>query len=150
MNKNYIYITIAAIVIVLIGGFMLITNNDGTNNSSSSNTASEANFPTRNYLAYNKEAFESTEGKKLLYFYANWCSTCRPVNKELQERTDDIPADLTIFRVNYADSETDDLEKDLARANNITYQHTFVLYDENGEEIKRWSGGGLEAILQNI
>jgi thiol-disulfide isomerase/thioredoxin len=99
------------------------------------------------YVMYSKSGYEEVKNQKhVLYFYANWCPTCRPVDAELQRSLNDIPEDLLIVRVNYNDSETDSDEESLANAFNITYQHTFV-YIENGNEVTRWNGGGLSEII---
>lgn len=56
---------------------------------------------------------------------------------------DQIPAGVVVFKTDY-DSSTD-LKKKYA----ITYQHTFVLVDPNGNEIKKWNGGGVAEIIKN-
>jgi thioredoxin 1 len=102
------------------------------------------------YVPYSDDAFEqSPSNKKVLFFYANWCPLCKPVDVELNSKPDEIPVDVTVFRVNYNDSDTDETEKALADQYGITYQHTFVLTDANGEKIKSWNGGGLEEIIAN-
>ncbi len=102
------------------------------------------------YQIFSPEVFADTaDTKRVLFFYANWCPTCIPVDVELMENADSIPPDVTIIRVNYNDSETDQIEKDLATQYGITYQHTFVLIDGNGAEINTWNGGNLDSILKN-
>ncbi len=54
-----------------------------------------------------------------------------------------------IVRVNYNDTETDANEEALADEHGITYQHTFVLI-ENGQQVKKWNGGGLAKLLSEI
>lgn len=104
-----------------------------------------------NYLEYTLPVFETAEDrKKVLFFYASWCPTCKPTDLEFKSGTKKIPSDLTIFRVNYSDSDTDEDEKALAKKYGITYQHTFVYLDENDEEIKRWNGGSLDKLLSEI
>jgi hypothetical protein len=61
-----------------------------------------------------------------------------------------IPADVTLFRVNYNDTDTDQEEKDLAKQYAVTYQHTFVQIDEGGKEVTRWNGGQMPELLENI
>jgi thiol-disulfide isomerase/thioredoxin len=92
----------------------------------------------------------STAGKIVLFFYADWCPTCRPVDKELKDNLTKIPAGVEIYRINYNDQDTDNEEKELAKKHGITYQHTFVQVDKEGNEIKKWNGGGLEKILAEL
>lgn len=103
------------------------------------------------YIPYSDQAFEdAADTVRVLYFYASWCPTCRPVDQELSQNTDRIPEGVTILRVNYEDPETDASEEALADQYGVTYQHTFVQVDQNGEQITKWNGGGLDEIIQNI
>ncbi|MEX0621875.1 MAG: thioredoxin family protein [Candidatus Woykebacteria bacterium] len=71
----------------------------------------------------------------VLYFYANWCPTCREEFPKMEEVFDELEADEVIgFRVNFNDSDTDDDEVELAREFGIAYQHTKVFL-KNGERI---------------
>jgi len=103
------------------------------------------------YLVYSKTALDSSaNSRRVLFFYANWCPTCRPTDVNFKENLSKIPKDLTIVRINYNDSDTDQEEKDLAKKYNITYQHTFVQIDSAGKEITKWNGGQLDELLSNI
>lgn len=106
---------------------------------------------SQGYKIYNKSDFESTTGKKrVLFFYANWCETCRPADADFKANESSFPEDLVLFRVNYNDPDTDQEEKDLARKYGITYQHTFVLVDGEGNVIKKWNGGQTEKLLSSV
>ena len=100
------------------------------------------------YVAYSKPAFDLAANKKrVLYFYANWCPICRPIDTEFKENMNKIPQDVVVIRVNYNDSDTDADEKNLAKQYEITYQHTFVQIDAQGNKIALWNGGGLSELL---
>ncbi len=112
---------------------------------------SESKSQTNKYLAYSPEALVEGVGKtRVLFFYANWCPTCIPVDKELQANFSTIPDGTLVYRVNYNDSETDASEKELALKYGVTYQHTFVIIDDEGNEVTKWNGGGLEKLLTNL
>lgn len=103
------------------------------------------------YVPYTSGVFESVEQpRRVLFFYASWCPTCRPVDKSLQEQATTLPSDVVVIRVNYNDPETDQEEKDLAKKYEVGYQHTFVQIDVQGNKIKLWNGGGVEELLQNL
>lgn len=87
--------------------------------------------------------------RRVLFFYANWCPTCQPVNRDL-DATSDLPADVVVYRVNYNDDETDQVEKDLAAKYAVTYQHTFVIVDREGNELDKYNGGSLEELLSRL
>ena len=88
--------------------------------------------------------------KLVLFFYASWCPTCRPVDTELRQDTSKLPDGVKVVRVNYKDPDTEESEKELAKKYGITYQHTFVQIDSVGKEIKKWNGGGIDQILRNM
>lgn len=95
-------------------------------------------------LDFNKEDYEKAivEGKVVaLFFYANWCPTCRIEFPKMQQAFDQMLTfshsawfDVVGFRVNYKDSQTDDFERQLARDFGVGYQHTKVLV-QNGERV---------------
>lgn len=116
---------------------------DASDNPTSPNAESS-------YVVYSKEVLANTVSKRrVIYFYANWCPTCKVANEEFSETPSRIPEDIVVIRANYNDTDTDQDEQALARKYNITYQHTFVEIDQNGNEVKKWNGGGIDELLQN-
>ena len=100
------------------------------------------------YVAHFKTALDdAVPNRRVLFFYANWCSTCQPADANLRANTGRIPEDMTVIRVNYNDPETDQDEKDLAKKYNVVYQHTFVQIDKEGNVVTRWSGGQIDELL---
>jgi len=55
-----------------------------------------------------------------------------------------------LIRVNYNDTETDGEEKALAAKYKVTYQHTFVEINSDGEIVQKWNGGGMSEFLSRI
>lgn len=103
------------------------------------------------YVEYSKAALEkAASNRRVLFFYASWCPTCRPADANFKENMSKIPEDVTLIRVNYNDPETDQEEKDLAKKYGITYQHTYVQIDGAGKEITKWNGGQINELLSNI
>jgi len=103
------------------------------------------------YVEYSREMFEKTSSqRRVLFFYANWCSTCRPADSSFTRGIERLPADLVLLRVNYNDTATDQEEKDLAAKYGITYQHTFVQIDAQGNAINRWNGGEIDQLLAKV
>lgn len=103
------------------------------------------------YVEFSPAALSnSATNRRVLFFYANWCPTCIPADKKFQENLSQIPADVTIIRVNYNDNETDQIEKDLAKRYGVTYQHTYVQIDGEGNQVTKWNGGDLDQLLTRI
>lgn len=158
--------TVISIIILLAIWAVALSTNKATQNvnevmkgsqkSTAQSQSIQDTVPNENtidsrYRFYTKDILDSTtEFRRVLYFYASWCPTCRPVDEYLSQNASQIPNDLLIIRVNYNDPETDEEEKSLARTHGITYQHTFVQIDSDGKEITKWNGGSLSEILSNI
>lgn len=103
------------------------------------------------YVPYSKAVLDSSVNKRrVLFFYANWCPTCKPANEDFQANAASIPADVMLIRVNYNDSDTDQEEKDLAKKYGVTYQHTFIQIDANGAVVSRWNGGQFKDLLAHL
>ncbi|MBI5044553.1 MAG: thioredoxin family protein [Candidatus Levybacteria bacterium] len=103
------------------------------------------------YIQYSKSALESAlSTRRVLFFYASWCPTCKPADASFTANVSKIPEDVTLIRVNYNDPETDQEEKDLAKKYGITYQHTFVQIDSTGKEVAKWNGGQIDELLSHI
>jgi len=103
------------------------------------------------YVEYDKLNFDSaSNNRRVLFFYASWCPTCKPADASFTKNVTKIPEDVTLIRVNYNDTDTDQEEKDLAKKYGITYQHTFVQINSDGMEIAKWNGGQLDELLSNI
>lgn len=116
-----------------------------------SQSVSEKAKPANRYMEYSKAAFDEASGKRrVLFFYASWCPTCRSADPNFQANMNLIPEDVVLLRVNYNDPQTDDEEKALAKTYGITYQHTFVQVDSLGKAVLRWNGGEINELLAKV
>lgn len=87
------------------------------------------------YEAYSLDKLAMAEkGDVVLFFRASWCPTCRALDSDIKSNMKNIPEDLTILDVDYDNS------KDLKQKYGVTYQHTLVQVDKDGNLIKKWSG----------
>ena len=71
----------------------------------------------------------------VLYFYANWCPSCRIEFPKMKKAFDGFDSQNVVgFRVNFKDNQTTDSEKEVAREYGVPSQHTKV-FIKNGERI---------------
>ncbi len=84
-------------------------------------------------------------GDVVLFFHAPWCPTCAALDRSITASGADIPAGLMIFKTDY------DTSQELKEKYGVTYQHTLVQVDANGNMITKWSGGNtLQSILDRV
>ncbi len=89
-------------------------------------------------LDFKKADYETavkTDKLIVLYFYANWCPSCKTEFPKMQTAFNELTTDKVMgFRINYNDNETDKDEEGLAREFGVAYQHTKV-FIKNGQRI---------------
>jgi thioredoxin 1 len=87
------------------------------------------------YEAYASEKIARAEtGDVVLFFHASWCPSCRGLNGDIEKNMSSIPDGVSILKVDY------DKETELKKKYGVTYQHTLVQVDKDGNLIKKWSG----------
>lgn len=97
------------------------------------------------YIAYTPESFqEASDKKRVLFFHAAWCPTCKQADQEFNAQISSLPSNVVLFKTDY------DTNTELKKKFGITYQHTFVLTDENGDEVKKWNGGSIDRLLREV
>jgi len=98
------------------------------------------------YQTYSPEALAaSTATHNVLIFSATWCPSCRALDKHINENISDLPGDVALFTIDY------DTNVALRQQYGVTSQHTMVLVEADGTEIKKWVGGNtLTALLTSI
>ena len=81
----------------------------------------------------------------VLFFKADWCPSCRAVDADIKANLAKIHSGINILEVNF-DSSTE-----LRKKYGVTYQHTFVQIDAQGNMLKKWSGSGtLTALMAEV
>lgn len=139
-------IFIAISLIIILSGFVFFRNGFSQVEKTSSEQ-SELRMDMLNYLDYSNETLANAQkkGTSVLFFAATtWCQTCSALEEEIIERQAEIPKDVTILKVDY------DNDKAMNQKYSVTSQHTLVVLDKNGQEVKRWLGGGFDTLLQEL
>lgn len=99
------------------------------------------------YKDYSPQALTNAQkdsGKMVLFFHAKWCPFCKTADAAFLSRTNEIPSGITVLKTDY------DSEKELKTKYGVTYQHTFVQVDAEGNLITKWNGGDIDALKTNI
>jgi len=105
--------------------------------ATSSDKSAVTSSQSGNYLSFedyknSKNLYE--DSNVVLFFNANWCSTCKIARDNIESNLNSIPSDLSIVVVDF------DKEIELRKKYQVTIQHTFVQIDINGNELAKWSG----------
>ena len=127
---------------------------DGTTNTESMMKKDETSMMDKgdtmmkvgSYEAYSADKIARAEtGDVVLFFHASWCPSCRGLNTSIEGNLKSISEGVTILKTDY------DKETELKKKYGVTYQHTLVQVDKDGNMIKKWSGGSsLDNLLSQI
>ena len=100
---------------------------------------------TGEYADYSADKVAAADGKVVLDFYADWCPSCRALDKDITANASDIPGDVTILKVDF------DAETDLKKKYGVTQQHTLVQITSAGEQVAKWVGSPtLDSLLAKV
>lgn len=166
ISKNLLYIIIGAAAVLVVGGVVWATRGGSSTRpyagTSGADLPTVVGMPslggpkipfteTANYKEYTPEVLSTalaSGNATLLYFYADWCGTCRgqePINAAFFNRA--LSENLAVqgIRVNV------DYNQPLMRQYKINYQHSYVLLDKNGNPVDRFYGDHTEEeIMQKV
>lgn len=108
---------------------------DTATDDGSESSLDAAREPAGTFVTATAEDIEGiTSDKRVLFFHASWCSTCKGLASDISSNESKIPPGLAIAKVDF------DTETDLKKRYGVTVQHTLVQIDGAGNEIARWSG----------
>jgi len=112
-----------------------------TDDESASDEAQKEMEPSTDaaYLDFETSVIGNGE-TSLLFFHAPWCPNCRQAEKDLVSIYLGKDATISTYKVDY-DSSTE-----LKSRYGVTYQHTFVLIDGQGNAIKTVQGPSASAL----
>ncbi len=151
MKSGIFFVVIAIVAVVGVSVFKSSQNKEPEVMNPQEEKLVEDMMTNSRYVTNSQSALASTaSGRRVLFFFASWCPTCKPADASFAKNESQIPDDVTIIRVNYNDPETDQEEKDLALKYGVTYQHTFVQIDSEGNEVTKWNGGQIKELLAKI
>lgn len=138
MNSKILVILLA--LVALVGGGIFFSQKPQTQEQSE-----QVSTISDRYVPYSQSAFDVKAGsRRVLYFHADWCPTCRPLNAALTKDPNQIPEGVVLFKTNY------DTETALKQKYSIAYQHTFVEVDAQGNAVQTWSGGNVDDVVSRL
>lgn len=162
--KNLLYAVMGGIAILVIGGVTLAKRGEGDPTPRPYAGVQGTDLPTvvgepsiggpkipfhehENYKEYTPDVLATAlaSGKAtLLYFYADWCGTCReqePIHETFFHRASDQGLAIMGVRINV------DNNQPLMRQYGINYQHSYVLLDKTGNPVSKFFGDHSEEDL---
>lgn len=104
----------------------------------------EKNASYQDYSAESVKSEQAKGQKVVLFFHAKWCPSCIMANRAFTKNPQEIPTGVTVLKVDYDNSD------ELKQKYEVTYQHTFVQIDNEGELVTKWTGGDTELLKKNI
>lgn len=114
------------------------TNSNTTTNTSANTNSATVSVAPAKYIPYSANALATAQqvpqSDTILYFHANWCPICQVLDPDITKNISKFPIGVTILKVDY------DTETALKKKYGVTYQHTFVQVDPNGNKLKLWNG----------
>ena len=107
------------------------------------------------YYDFDKAHYEQSlkEGKIIfLNFYASWCPICKAEQPDLFAAFNELSnQDVVGYRIHFNDNEVTDDDKEMAKKFGITYQHTKVIINKNGEvALKSLEAYSKEKVINEI
>jgi thiol-disulfide isomerase/thioredoxin len=120
---------------------MMIEDNDPSNDDDDMvDTNNESMTDHAVYTAYSADVL--TNGKpKVLFFHAAWCPICRNADTKMQAWYSDGHPALDSYKVDY------DTEMELKARYGVTYQHTYVLVDGQGNAVQTLQGPSEDELM---
>lgn len=133
--------------VIVLAGFVLYFISRPVTTKTLSEDKSVPQMELLGYVDYSDSrlSISQNSGKSVLFFAAtSWCTTCSRLDQEIKSRANEIPAGVTILKVDY------DRDDAMKQKYGIVVQHTLVILGNEGSELARWAGGDFDDILKKI
>jgi thiol-disulfide isomerase/thioredoxin len=91
---------------------------------------------------YSEDAVKNASGKIVVFFHADWCGTCKRIQKDIFANT--IPDGVTILQADY------DNDLELKKKYGVNKTSTLVQIDNTGKKIQSFFVSTLDEIVQKV
>ena len=145
-HRELFFALVPLVILVGIFGFLFFRSNLILGQSEVSDENVLANQIAANYFEYSDENLKiaGENGKAVLFFATNWCSTCTELDRQLINENEKLDDGISVLKIDFDNS------PELKDRYGVTVQHTLVQVDQVGNEITRWIGGDIETINNSI
>lgn len=93
---------------------------------------------------YEANPSKYADSKKVYFFHAPWCPSCKAMDDAINADPSKIPAGVTLIKTDF------DTQTSLRQKYGVTIQHTFVQVDGNGDRIAKWSAETVDSLVAGI
>lgn len=93
---------------------------------------------------YKADMSKYSSSKVVYFFHASWCSVCIQVDTALKSKTNELPANTTIVKVDF------DTAKEMRQKYGVTTQTTFVQVNDKDELVKKWTASSFDGVHDGI
>lgn len=145
--NRYQVIALIIVALTIVMGIGRIKDNKTVANDLPSELMVDIPQISPHYFDYSRVSLAKAKqnGNTVLFFAAtSWCNTCSALDLELKERSSILPSTISVLKIDY------DHDSTLKTAYGVTTQHTMILLDQSGKEMKRWIGGGIDELVSQI
>lgn len=116
-------------------------NNQPSENPSTSYSGTVIAGDTTKYIRFSQLDYDKAvedENVIYLYFYATWCPICKAERPTILDAFEEMSyQDVVGFEVHYNDDETIAEDREVAKKFGVSYQHTTIILDKDGNEFFR-------------
>ena len=146
LNRNQI-IALVIVVLTIVMGIGRIKDDNTVASDVQSELMVDIPQISPHYFDYSRVSLAKAKqnGNTVLFFAAtSWCNTCSALDLELKEQSDTLPENISILKIDY------DHDTAMNTAYRVTSQHTMIMLDQSGKELKRWVGGDINELKEQI
>lgn len=116
--------------------------NEPTDSSTTNTPTSQSPAQYTDYTTATFNQARQDNKNVVLFFHANWCPTCRALDREITDGLSRLPANTEILKIDY------DNAGDLRREYSIRQQHTLVfLSGDPNQPAETLTGGGFDELI---
>ena len=116
--------------------------NEPTDSSTTNTPTSQSPAQYTDYTTATFNQARQDNKNVVLFFHANWCPTCRALDREITDGLSRLPANTEILKIDY------DNAGDLRREYSIRQQHTLVfLSGDPNQPAETLTGGDFDELI---